>query len=48
MDSFVCLNCKYKFKARLMPKTCPYCNKGAVEPEKSAADIVSEIESMMD
>ena len=47
MDNFVCLNCKYKFKAGLKPKTCPYCNKQAVELEKSAADIVSEIESMI-
>lgn len=48
MESFVCLNCKYKFKSRTLPKTCPYCNKGTVEFEKSAEDIVSEVESLLE
>jgi rubrerythrin len=47
MENFVCLNCKYRFKAKEKPKTCPYCNKNAVDLEKSAEDIVSEIESLL-
>lgn len=30
-----------------MPRTCPYCDKRTVEKEKSAEDIVSEIESLI-
>ena len=31
-----------------MPKSCPYCNRGAVELEKSAEDIVSEVGSLLE
>ncbi len=48
MESFICLNCKYKFKSKQLSKTCPYCNKNAVELEKSAEDIVSEVASLTD
>jgi Zn finger protein HypA/HybF involved in hydrogenase expression len=48
MENFVCLNCKYRFKAKAMPKTCPYCNKNSIDIEKSAEDIVSEIESLIE
>jgi rubrerythrin len=48
MNNFVCLNCKYRFRAKEQPRTCPYCDKGAVELESSAEDIVSEVESLME
>lgn len=48
MNNFICLNCKYRFKAKEQSKTCPYCNKDSIELEKSAEDIVSEIESLSD
>jgi rubrerythrin len=48
MESYVCLNCKYRFKTSQRPRTCPYCNKNAVEMEKSAEDIVSEVASMLE
>ena len=47
MQSFVCLNCKYRFQARETPKTCPYCDKRTVEKEKSAEDIVSEVDELL-
>lgn len=48
MENFVCTNCRYRFKATKLPKTCPYCGKeNVVEREKSAEDIVSEIENMI-
>lgn len=46
MESFICLNCNYNFKSKQSPKTCPYCNKNTVEKEKSAEDIISEIENL--
>jgi len=47
MENFICSNCKYKFKAKETPKTCPYCDKGAVVKEMSAEDIVSEVDSLL-
>jgi len=46
MDNFICLNCRYRFKAKERPKTCPYCDKGSVDLEQSAEDLVSEIDSV--
>jgi len=47
MENFICTNCRYKFKANEMPRTCPYCDKRTVEQEKSAEDIVSEVDSLI-
>ena len=48
MENFICSNCKYKFKANIMPKACPYCNKRTVEQERSAEDIVDEVSSLIE
>ena len=47
MENFICINCKYKFKSGEMPKTCPYCDKRAVERDKSAEEILDEVESLL-
>jgi rubrerythrin len=44
MESCICSNCKYKFKAREMPKFCPYCDKDRVEKEESAEELLAKIE----
>lgn len=46
MESFICLNCKYRFKSDKKPRTCPYCDKPAVDREKSASEILSEIDTI--
>lgn len=49
MENYVCLNCKYRLKAKEKPKACPWCSKtGCVEKERSAEDIVSEVEKLLD
>lgn len=48
MTKFFCTHCKYKFEAKEQSATCPYCNEGTVEPEKSASDIVDEVSSMLE
>jgi rubrerythrin len=49
MDDYVCLNCRYRFKAGEKPKACPWCSKsGSVEQERSAEDIVNEVEKLLE
>jgi rubrerythrin len=48
MENFICRNCKYKFKASLQPAACPYCDKAAVEKERSAEEIVEDVEMMLE
>ena len=44
MVNFICANCGYKFKsAEEDTKTCPYCDKKALESEKSASELLDEI-----
>jgi len=47
MENFVCINCKYKFSARTKPSLCPYCNKSSIEKEKSAEDLLNEIDALV-
>lgn len=44
MESYVCLNCRYRFKTEKVPSRCPYCDKPTVDREKSASEIVDETE----
>jgi DNA-directed RNA polymerase subunit RPC12/RpoP len=48
MESYVCLNCRYRFKTDRRPSRCPYCDKAAVDKEKSASEIVDEVEIARD
>ena len=48
MESYICANCKFKFKASKMPSTCPYCGKKTVEKEKMANELVNEIEGLLE
>jgi len=47
MTDFVCMNCKYRFKSE-DGKTCPYCGKRSVEKDKSASELLNEIENMLE
>jgi len=46
MIGFICTNCKYRFKARFQDK-CPYCGDKMVEKEKSADELVQEVENLL-
>jgi rubrerythrin len=49
MESYICSNCRYKFKTSKTPRSCPYCDKvGVLEREKSASEIVDEIQSLIE
>lgn len=38
------MNCNYKFQADKPQKTCPYCNKSAVQKEPSAEDLLGDLD----
>jgi len=42
MERYICLNCNYHFRAE-NKETCPYCGKKTVEKEKSASELIGEI-----
>jgi rubredoxin len=47
METFVCNNCRFRFKAE-NPHTCPYCGKGkSFQKEPSAEDLLDEVESLL-
>ncbi len=48
MDNYICANCKFKFKAMKLPSACPYCNKKSVEKDKTADELVEEIEELLE
>ena len=46
MTKFICKACNYRFEAK-EAKDCPYCGKGSIEREKSASEILEEIEEIV-
>ena len=43
MKGLVCMSCGYRFESD-KKKNCPYCNSGNVDKEKSAEELLNEIE----
>jgi DNA-directed RNA polymerase subunit RPC12/RpoP len=50
MENFVCMNCKFKFRAESAKNnSCPYCGKGnSIEKEKSAMELVDEVADLLE
>ena len=45
MTNFICTECGYRFDSEKgKPKTCPYCSGGRVEKERTAEELVNEVE----
>ncbi len=48
MARFHCTQCNYEFDvAGKVPKKCPYCGKASLHREKTAADLLREVEAIM-
>ncbi len=48
MTTFHCSQCNYEFDvAGKVPKKCPYCGKASLRRERTAADLLKEVESIM-
>jgi len=47
MVKYVCSKCNYRFEAE-SAKTCPYCGQEAIGKEKSAAELIDEVTSILE
>ena len=50
MGKLVCKECGYRFDRDLgsQPRKCPYCDRESVEEEKSAEELVGEVEDLLE
>ncbi len=46
-ESYICLNCRFRFRASKNPNSCPYCDKKILEKEQAASDLVDEVSSLL-
>jgi rubrerythrin len=46
MTKFICRECGYRISGEELKK-CPYCNKGKLEKEKSAGELIEEVEKIL-
>ena len=42
----ICTNCNYRFNAE-NPRDCPYCGKEMLEKEKSAVELLDEVDKLL-
>ena len=42
----ICTKCNYKFDAE-NPEECPYCGKEGLEKDKSAEELLDEIDKLL-
>ena len=47
MVKYICVNCNYKFKSE-NPSECPYCGTDKFEKDKSAGELLEEIEKVLE
>jgi len=47
MGKFICTNCNYRFDAENALE-CPYCGKESLEQDKSATELLEEVERLLE
>lgn len=46
MVKFLCKNCNYKFESE-NAFDCPYCGKESIEKEKSAGELLEDVDRLL-
>ena len=46
MGRYICKNCNYRFDSK-KPLDCPYCGTMNFEKEKSAEELLHEVETLL-
>ena len=46
MVKFLCKNCNYRFESE-RAFDCPYCGKESIEKEKSAVELLEEVDRIL-
>ncbi|MGV8151962.1 MAG: hypothetical protein ACP5OG_02685 [Candidatus Nanoarchaeia archaeon] len=47
MVVYICKHCRFRFNAN-NPKDCPYCGRNTLEREKTATELLDEVENMLE
>ena len=46
MVAHVCISCNFRFEAKYSGD-CPYCGRDTIEKDKSASELLEEIEDLL-
>ena len=46
MGKYICTSCNYRFE-KDGAEDCPYCGENAIEKEKSAKELLEEVEGLL-
>jgi biotin synthase-like enzyme len=47
MANYICKHCKFRSSSERIPKDCPYCGRSTLEKEKSAEELLTEIDDIL-
>ncbi len=47
MTEYICTNCRYRFSSAKETRDCPYCGKPKAEKEKSASELLDDVDEML-
>ena len=47
MTRYICTACNFRFNSE-NPKECPYCGRSRIEKEKSAEELLEEVDKILD
>ena len=42
----ICTHCNFRFEAE-NPRDCPYCGRDTLEKDKSASELLGEVEQLL-
>jgi len=45
MSAYICENCGYRLESGKSEKNCPYCDSDSLAKEKSANELLNDIEA---
>ena len=47
MPRYICTNCNYRFSTEKGATECGYCGKNSIEIEKSATELLDDVDRML-
>ena len=47
MPRYICTNCNYRFSSEKGASECGYCGKNSIEIEKSANELLDDVDRML-
>jgi len=47
MVIYICTHCKFRFNAEKPRGDCPYCGRDSLEKEKSASELLDEVNKLL-